>query len=172
MADANPSTEPAPAPAGLGRWERLAALGIALSLVSLPLPWYRVSFDDRLSQSGLSNVGFADLALLITLGAAGMLLYRVATGNRPPLPLHVGTLLAIAGAWGALIVGVLAFDRPVTTVEGLEVDYRLGYGIFICFGGAALVIVAGLRLRKTELAREAKRRRAEEQVGSASSSSS
>lgn len=153
MADASPSTE-SPRRRRLGRWERLSVLGIAVCLISLPLPWYRVRFDDNLSQSGLSSLGFADLALLVTLAAAGALLYREASGQRTPLPLHAGTLIAIAGAWAAAIVVVLALDRPETTVRGLEVDYRTAYGVFVALAGTALMVIAGIRLRRAQLRAE------------------
>lgn len=153
MADANPSAEP-PRRRRLGRWERLSVLGIAVCLIGLPLPWYRVRFDDRLSQSGLSSLGFADFALLVTLAAAGALIYREASGQRTPLPLHAGTLIAIAGAWAAFIVVILAFDRPETTVRGIEVDYRSAYGVFVALAGTAVMVLAGVRLRRTQLREE------------------
>ncbi len=134
-----------------GRFEQLAALGILICLGGLPLPWYRVRFDPHRVQSGLGSFGFGQGALLLTLVAAGLLLYRGTTGRRPPAPLHSGTLLAVAGGWSAALVAILTLDRPTTTIEGLRIDYGLTYGALVSFVGAVILIVAGLRLRRDEL---------------------
>jgi hypothetical protein len=120
---------------------------------SLVLPWYSAPVDD-LVKTGLGAFGFAQAALLLTTGAALTLLLRVGRGRRPPLPLHEGTLLAIAGVWAMLIIAFLMFDRPQFDFGGFRQDYRLGYGIFIALGGAASLTLAGLRVRRSELARE------------------
>ena len=133
---------------------RLAALGILTCLISLPMPWYRVRFDPSIAKSGLAAFGFAETALLITLGSAAFLLVRVASGQRPPLPLHEGTLLAAAGAWSGVIVAYLIFDRPEITIRGIKFDYGLGYGAFIALGGCVVLVVAGMRLRRAEVLRE------------------
>lgn len=138
-----------------GRFEQLAALGILICLIGLPLPWYRVRFDSNLARSGLAGFGFGQGAVLITLAAAGALLYRTATERRPPLPLHVGTLLSVSGAWAAIIVAILSFDRPSTTIQGLKIDYGLTYGAIVSFAGAITLFIAGLRHRSAELRRKA-----------------
>ena len=92
---------------------------------------------------------------MITLAAALTLLVRVGGGRRPPLPLHEGTLLAASGIWSAAIVGYLMFDRPTAVFADFPTDYRLGYGIFVALGGAVLLALAGLRIRRDELARRA-----------------
>jgi hypothetical protein len=153
MAD-SPSTERARTRLP-GRFEQLAALGIVVCLAGLPLPWYRVRFDSNLTQSGLAGFGFGQGALLITLAAAGFLIFRTVTGRRPPLPLHVGTLLAVAGGWAAVIVAILSFDRPSTTIQGLRIDYGLSYGAIVSFAGAITLLVAGVRHRSIELRRRA-----------------
>lgn len=140
----------------LGRFERLAALGAIVCLASLPLPWYELRFTSGLGKSGFGSFGFAEAALVITLAAALALLVRVGAGRRPPLPLHEGTLLAVAGAWSAAIVGYLMFDRPTAIFADFPTDYRLGYGIFVALGGAVVLTLAGLRIRRDELARQAK----------------
>ena len=157
----------------LGRFERLAALGALICIASLPLPWYELGFGGGFSKSGLGNFGFAEAALLITVGAALTLLVRVGSGRRPPLPLHEGTLLAAAGAWSAAIVGYLMFDRPTAIFADFPTNYGLGYGIFVALGGAAVLALAGLRIRKDELARlaEVAARKAEEGARSPTSSS-
>jgi hypothetical protein len=160
---ASPSTEPAEGTdrrsiprvlLSLGRLERLAALGALVCLASLPLPWYRVSFADRFRQSGFGSFGFAEAALIITLGAALVLLVEVGRGRRPPLPLHEGTLLAAAGIWAALIVGVMMLDRPRAFIGGLPAEYDFAYGIFVALGGALLLAISGMRIRRRELLRE------------------
>lgn len=132
----------------------LAAAGILTCLISLLLPWYRVRFDPSIAESGLGVFGFAEAALLITVGSAAFLLIRVGSGQPPPLPLHQGTLLALAGSWGAVIVTYLIFDRPSITIRGIDFDYGLAYGPFVALGGCVSLVVAGLRLRRMELASE------------------
>jgi hypothetical protein len=139
----------------LGGFERLAALGAIACLASLPLPWYELRFAAGLGKSGLGSFGFAEAALIITLLAALTLLVRVGGGRRPPLPLHEGTLLAAAGIWSAAIVGYLMLDRPTAVFADFPTDYRLGYGIFVALGGAVVLALAGLRIRRDELARQA-----------------
>jgi hypothetical protein len=139
----------------LGRFERLAALGAIACLASLPLPWYKLQFAGGLGKSGLGSFGFAKAALVITLLAALTLLVRVGGGRRPPLPLHEGTLLAAAGIWSAAIVGYLMLDRPTAVFADFPTDYELGYGIFVALGGAVVLALAGLRIRRDELARQA-----------------
>ena len=137
-----------------GRYERLAALGALTCLASLPLPWYHVRFASRFEKSGLGSFGFAEAALIITVGAALVLLIQVGRGRRPPMPLREGTLLAAAGTWAAVIVGFLMLDRPSATIFVFPVDYGLSYGIFFALGGAATLALAGLRIRHAELGRE------------------
>ncbi len=139
----------------LGRFERLAAIGAIACLASLPLPWYKLQFAGGLGKSGLGSFGFAEAALIITLLAALTLLVRVGGGRRPPLPLHEGTLLAAAGIWSAAIVGYLMLDRPTAVFADFPTDYGLGYGIFVALGGAVVLALAGLRIRRDELARQA-----------------
>lgn len=138
----------------LGGNERLAAVGAVVCAASLIFPWYRLPFAPGLDKSGLAAFGFADAALLITLGGALYLLVQVGRGRRPPLPLHEGTLLALAGIWSALIVGFLMVDRPTGPIAGFPADYGLGYGIFVAMGGAAALALAGLGIRRRELQRE------------------
>jgi hypothetical protein len=133
--------------------ERLAGLGALLCAAATLLPWYRAPVAD-LGKTPWGDLGFALAALLLTVGAALVLLLQVGRGRRPPLPLHEGTLLAAAGFWSAALVLYLMFDRPEFDVAGFSQDYSLAYGVFVALGGAALLAVAGLRIRRTELARE------------------
>jgi hypothetical protein len=146
----------------LGRSGRMAALGAIICAASLLFPWYRAPFSPDLVRTGLGTFGFAALALLITVGAALALLFELGRGRRPALPLRDGTLIAGAGVWALLIVGYLMLDRPNSTLAGFEEDYSLAYGIFITLGGALLLTVSGLRMRREERSREARRARREE----------
>jgi hypothetical protein len=137
------------------RYERLATLAIAACIASLALPWYRIPTANRFEKSGLGAFGFAEAALLITVLSALVLIALVRRGRRPPLPMHEGTLLALAGAWAALIVAVLMVDRPQETVFDFPTDYGLRYGIFVAMAGAVTLAFAGLRMRRLELRREA-----------------
>ena len=139
---------------GLGRTERLAALGAIVAIASILLPWYRVERAPDLVETGIGAFGFAEAALLLTLGSALALLFLVGRGQRPPLPLHEGTLLAAAGLWSALIVLYLMIDRPDFRFAGFESDYSLAYGAFVALGGSAVLALAGIRIRREELARE------------------
>jgi hypothetical protein len=162
--DASPS-EPKPSSPGSqppGWWhaigllsaaERLAALGALICAGATVLPWYKAPLGD-LVQTGIGTFGFAMAAQLITVGAALGLLLEVGRGRRPPMPLHEGTLLAAAGIWAGVIVAYCMFDRPQFVLAGFNQDYSLAYGIFVALGGAGVLTIAGLRIRRTELVRE------------------
>ena len=139
----------------LSRPERLAAVALFAAVIGFALPWYRARFSQRISQTGFETFGFAEAALLITVGAALFLIVQCGRGRRPPLPLHEGTLLAVAGIWSAMIVGFLMLHRPPLQLAGFTTDYGLGFGIFVELGAAAVLTVAGLRLRRFELTRGA-----------------
>lgn len=140
--------------AGLRPMERLGGLGALICAASTLLPWYRAPVDQLVKTAWGGNFGFALLAFLITVGAALALLLRVGGGRRPPLPLHEGTLLALAGIWAIGIIVYLMIDRPEFNLAGFDQSYGLAYGIFVSLGGAALLVVAGLRIRRTERRRE------------------
>jgi hypothetical protein len=154
------------APQQLGWWqaigaltatERLAALGALICAAATVLPWYKAPVGG-LVKTGLGSFGFAMAAQLITAGAAIALLIQVGRGRRPPLPLHVGALLAAAGFWAGGIVVYLMFDRPQFELSGFNQDYALAHGIFVALGGAAVLAMAGLRIRHVELVRERQNR--------------
>jgi hypothetical protein len=154
------------APQRLGWWqaigaltatERLAALGALICAAATALPWYKAPIGG-LVKTGLGSFGFAMAAQLITAGAAIALLIQVGRGRRPPKPMQVGALLAAAGFWAGGIVVYLMFDRPQFDLAGFNQDYGLAYGIFVALGGAALLLIAGLRIRHVELVRERRNR--------------
>jgi hypothetical protein len=137
--------------------ERLAVIGALVCAAATVLPWYKAPIGG-LVKTGLGSFGFAMAAQLITAGAAIALLIEDGRGRRPPLPLHVGTLLAAAGFWAGGIVVYLMFDRPQFELAGFNQNYALAYGIFVALGGAALLAMAGLRIRHVELLRERRNR--------------
>ncbi len=130
---------------------RLAVVGALAVVVSLLFPWYGVQFGPGPSQTGLDSFGFGQLALLMTVGAAIYLVFRCAAGGyRLPQPLRVGTVLAMAGAWSAVLVGYLMVDRPDQILGRTEIHLR--YGTFVALGGSIALLVGGLRLRRDEAA--------------------
>ena len=136
----------------LGANDRLAALGIGVVAVSLLLPWHGVMTGDYV-KTPASAIGLIEVAIVLTLAAGVYLLARAARDQPLPPPLHIGTLLAVAGAWTAVLIAYRVFDRPdFAAFPGERVALR--YGIFIAFAGAGLIVVAGLRRRRDELAAE------------------
>jgi hypothetical protein len=141
----------------LGAHGRLAAAGGAIVAASLLLPWYGVAFAGGLLKTPLGTFGWVEAALLLTLGATALLLVRFARGRRLPRPLHTGTLLATAGVWSLLLIGFRILDRP--DFGPIPASVGLRYGIFVALGGAVVLFLGGLRLRREELAEERERRR-------------
>jgi hypothetical protein len=135
-------------------WERLAVAGGAITIASLLLPWYRIPEATRFEKSGIGSFDFGEAALLLTVGAALALVIGAWRGHRPPLPMHEGTLVAVAGLWSALLITFLMIDRPQETIFEFPTDYGLRYGIFVALAGALTLAFAGLRVRRLELRRE------------------
>jgi hypothetical protein len=136
---------------------RLAALGALTAPASMLFPWYGIEFSSGLSQTGFDSFGLGQLALLLTVGAALYLIVRCASGYELPRPLREGTLLALAGAWSAVLVGYLMLDRP-DEISGFT-GIHLRYGIFVALGGTVALLVGGLRLRRHEIVAERRRER-------------
>ena len=131
---------------------RLAAVGALAVPGSMLLPWYGVQFGPGLSKTGLDSFGLGELALLLTDGAAVYLIARCARGYELPRPLREGSLLAVAGAWSAVLVGYLMLDKP----DGIagHTNIHLRYGIFVALGASLALLVGGLRLRRDEIVAE------------------
>jgi hypothetical protein len=129
---------------------RLAAIGALLVPGSMLFPWYGIQFGPGLSQTGFDSFGLGELALVLTAGAALILIARSGAGYRPPRPLSEGALLTLAGAWAVLLILYLIIDRP-NEISG-HTHIHLRYGIFVAMGGAVAMIVGGLRLRRDRIA--------------------
>jgi hypothetical protein len=128
--------------------EKLAAIGALTVIGSLLLPWYGLPVGSVV-KTGIGSFGWAQLALLITVGAALVLLYECSRGRVLPAPLREGTLLTACGAWATLLIVFRMFDRPAFELGGpLGANPNLRYGIFIAFAGAALLAFAGMRKRR------------------------
>ncbi|MEK6272272.1 MAG: hypothetical protein AABM42_06450 [Actinomycetota bacterium] len=139
---------------------RLAALGALAVPGSMLFPWYGIEFSSGLSHTGLDSFGLGQLALLLTVGAALYLIVRCASEYELPRPLREGSLLAVAGAWSAVLVGYLMLDRPDSiSADSISVhtDIHLRYGIFVALGGSLALLLGGLRLRRDEIVAERQR---------------
>lgn len=125
-------------------------IGVAVIVGSMLLPWYDTPVGD-LVQTGLGGFSFAEAAILLTCAAVVFLALRVGGGYVPPRPLTEWGLFVAAGVWIALIVLYRMVDRPQLDLDlelvRLQREYGLGYGIFVALGGAALIVMAGLRSR-------------------------
>ena len=137
--------------------ERLCALGAFVVVASLLLPWYGIRFSGGLSVTGLDRFGFAHAALLLTVGSAVALIARRIAGRALPRPLGEGALIALAGAWGSLLVLYLLLDKPEKLAGSTSIGLRLGG--FVALGGTLAILAGGLRLH-----RERSRRRRFEQT--------
>jgi len=133
--------------ARLSGGERTAALGAAAMPVSLLFPWYGFKLGSPISSTAVDSFNFAHAALLLTAGAVFFLLMRA--GVRPlPRPLSVGGLLIAAGVWSVVILAYLFADPPdelvdIATIGGV----RIRYGAFVAAGGAAAMVIGGMRAR-------------------------
>jgi hypothetical protein len=127
--------------------ERLAAIGALVVLGSLLLPWYGLPIGDVV-KTGVGSFGWIQLALMITIGGALVLLYECSHGRVLPAPLDEGALLAACGVWAAVLVAFRMFDKPSFELGALGADPNLRYGVFVAFGGAVLLAVAGVRKRR------------------------
>ena len=127
---------------------RLAAIGALAVVGSLALPWYGVSLQlfQAITESGLSAFGAGALALVLTAGSALYLAVITARGYRLPRPLTAGGVMIAAGVWCALLAGLLAIEPPsrILGIDAVETEY----GPFVALGGAATIVVGGLRMRR------------------------
>ena len=140
---ASPSTDRPRRP--LSPAERIAVGGAIAVPASLLLPWYGIAFSRGLSVTGLDSFNFAHAALLITVGAAAVLVAGEAAGRALPRPLRAAELVAVAGAWGAVLCLFLIADRPDEL--GGRVGVGVRYGVYVAIGGCLAIMIGGLRMR-------------------------
>lgn len=143
--------------AALGSEQRLAA-GAALALVAtMFLPWYSktdtvlVGNAVKATQTSLSGIGamsFVEAAVLLVSIAVLALLFARGEGRNFHMPGSDGAVVALAGAWAALLIFVRMLDKPglsgthrITATVGLE------WGIFFALAAACLLAYSGWRMR-------------------------
>lgn len=144
---------------GLGGNERIAVIGAAVMVGSLALPWYRSPISNDLVLTGLGAFGWAEGAMVLIAAATVFLALQGGGGYIPPRPLREWALFVVAGSWAAAIELYRIADRPRFTLAGHDEPYDLNYAILVALAGAAIIVVAGLRMRPRE---RAKRPRAPE----------
>ncbi len=138
---------------GLGGNERIAVIGCAVMVGSLLLPWYQSPFSNDLVLTGIGAFGWAEAALLLIAAATTFLALQGGGGYVPPRPLREWGLFVAAGAWAAAIIVYRMIDRPQYTLGGHDEPYELHYAIFVALAGAAIIVIAGLRMRPRERAK-------------------
>lgn len=128
-------------------------IGCAVMIGSLILPWYQSPVSNDLVSTGIATFGWAEAALVLIALATTFLALECGGGYVPPRPLREWALFVSAGCWAALMVLYRIVDRPRFTLGGHDQPYELHYAIFVALGGAALIVVAGLRMRPRERAK-------------------
>jgi hypothetical protein len=118
-------------------------IGALVVIASPVLPWYGVPVSGGLSKTGFDQFGLAALAMMITAGAALVLLARGARGYVPPRPLGPGGLLIAAGVWCGALACYLIADRPEELAGSTNVNLRIG--LFVALGGAVALVAGGMR---------------------------
>jgi hypothetical protein len=138
---------------GLGGNERIAVIGAAVMVASLFLPWWESPISDELVQTGFGAFGWAEAALVLIAAATVFLALQCGGGYVPPRPLREWALFVVAGCWAALLILYRIADRPRFTLAGHDEPYDLHYAIFVGLAGAAIIVMAGLRMRPREKAK-------------------
>jgi hypothetical protein len=129
--------------------ERLACMAAAVALGSMLLPWYGIPLTGGLSVSGFNAFGFAAAAMLVAVGAAVVVVIREAAGKPPVRPLRSADLVILAGGWAALVAIYLMFDRPDELAGSTRISLRIGP--FVALGACVAMVVAGLRMRASDV---------------------
>jgi hypothetical protein len=131
---------------------RLAAGAAVVLLLTMFLPWYEknvfITSQRRFVSDSISAFGtlsFVEAAVFLISAGVLALLYARASGARFHLPGGDGTVIAGAGAWGALLLLWRVFDRPEVSGEASTVGIQ--WGFFLAFVAAAALCTAGLRMR-------------------------
>ena len=142
----------------LGPDQRMAAYGALGLLASMLLPWYATTgfritglrngrtrdLTAHDTQTALQAFTWVEAAiLLVALGVLALLFAR-AERRAFHLPGGDGAVVTGAGAWVILLVIWRLFDKPTL---GTGVAVKLHWGIFVALSPAAVLCVAGQRMR-------------------------
>ena len=133
--------------------QRLVAFAAFGLLFTLFLPWYSTTSAGKLgqrivavhdSQSAIGAFSWVEAAvLLVALGVLALLFAR-AERRAFHLPGGDGAVITGAGLWACLLIVWRFFDKPEL---GNGVSVGLQWGIFIAFGAAVALVLAGNRVR-------------------------
>lgn len=132
--------------------QRLAGLAAVVLPASMLLPWWQDPFL-RVSQAGVGQLTFLEVALASVAAAVLVLLFGRAEGRAFHLPLSDGTLLAASGIWASFLVLFRMLDPPERSGRTgssviVTTDYGLRWGIALALAAAILLAVAGVRARR------------------------
>jgi hypothetical protein len=133
--------------------QRLAALAALSLLVTMFFPWYGLQSLNRKTGaiyshniSAFGDVSFVEAAIFLVAAGVTALLVARAEGREFHLPGGDGTVVAIAGAWAALLIFYRVFSRP--SGDGYPVGIE--WGFFLAFVAAGTLAFVGWRMRASE----------------------
>jgi hypothetical protein len=133
--------------------QRLAALASLALLVTMFFPWYGLQSLNRKTGaiyshniSAFGDVSFVEAAIFLVAAGVTALLIARAEGREFHLPGGDGTVVAIAGAWAALLIFYRVFSRP--SGDGYPVGIE--WGFFLAFVAAGTLAFVGWRMRGSE----------------------
>jgi hypothetical protein len=123
-----------------GEW--IAASSGAALLISLFLPWYG---GGEQTLSAWESLAALDVLLAFVAATGVLLLIVTAEQDAPAVPIALSTLVAIAGAFGAVLVLIRLVDVP-----GAELGREWGIWLGLV-GSAGIVVGAGVAMRDERL---------------------
>jgi hypothetical protein len=133
--------------------QRLAALASLSLLVTMFFPWYGLQSLNRKTGaiyshniSAFGDVSFVEAAIFLVAAGVTVLLIARAEGREFHMPGGDGTVVAIAGAWAALLIFYRVFSRP--SGDGYPVGIE--WGFFLAFVAAGTLAFVGWRMRASE----------------------
>ena len=134
---------------GLDGDQRLAGLAALALLVTLFLPWYQATVveDGKTTTPTFTAFGvFSFVEAAVFLVAIGVFVLLFARGERKGfhLPGGDGTVIFVAGLWGAVLLLWRVFDRP--DIERASAD-GITWGLFFAFLAAGALAAVGWKIR-------------------------
>jgi hypothetical protein len=133
--------------------QRLAALASLSLLVTMFFPWYGLQSLNRKTGaiyshniSAFGDVSFVEAAIFLVAAGVTVLLIARAEGREFHMPGGDGTVVAVAGAWAALLIFYRVFSRP--SGDGYPVGIE--WGFFLAFVAAGTLAFVGWRMRASE----------------------